>query len=124
MAQKRKTEFNLPYFGIDEGGKYPTIYNLKGDYGVVIQINNPVLQYSADPSAYDSSHQLYVNITKILGEGYVIQKQDVLTKKIYNKSDSTEYLQQKYDEHFNGIYRPNYLFGSYPKSKTRFVLQL
>jgi type IV secretory pathway VirB4 component len=102
MAQKRKTEFNLPYFGIDEGGKYPTIYNLKGDYGVVIQINNPVLQYSADPSAYDSSHQLYVNITKILGEGYVIQKQDVLTKKIYNKSDSTEYLQQKYDEHFNG----------------------
>lgn len=102
MAQKRKTEFNLPYFGIDESGKYPTIYNLKGDYGVVIQINNPVLQYSADPSAYDSSHQLYVNITKILGEGYVIQKQDVLTKKIYNKSDSTEYLQQKYDEHFNG----------------------
>ena len=102
MAQKRKTEFNLPYFGIDEGGKYPTIYNLKGDYGVVIQINNPVLQYSADPSAYDSSHQLYVNITKILGEGYVIQKQDVLTKKIYKKSDSTEYLQQKYDEHFNG----------------------
>jgi type IV secretory pathway VirB4 component len=102
MAQKGKTEFNLPYFGIDESGKYPTIYNLKGDYGVVIQINNPVLQYSADPSAYDSSHQLYVNITKILGEGYVIQKQDVLTKKIYNKSDSTEYLQQKYDEHFNG----------------------
>ncbi|SDM83438.1 TraG family conjugative transposon ATPase [Pedobacter antarcticus] len=102
MAQKRKTEFNLPYFGIDEDGKYSTIYNLKGDYGVVIQINNPVLQYSADPGAYDSSHQLYVNITKILGEGYVIQKQDVLTKKIYNKSDSTEYLQQKYDEHFNG----------------------
>jgi type IV secretory pathway VirB4 component len=102
MAQKRKTEFNLPYFGIDESGKYPTIYNLKGDYGVVIQINNPVLQYSADPSAYDGSHQLYVNITKILGEGYVIQKQDVLTKKIYNKADSTEYLQQKYDEHFNG----------------------
>ncbi|WP_162997110.1 TraG/VirB4 family ATPase [Mucilaginibacter kameinonensis] len=41
-------------------------------------------------------------MTKILGEGYVIQKQDVLTKKIYNKADSTEYLQQKYDEHFNG----------------------
>jgi type IV secretory pathway VirB4 component len=102
MAQKRKTEFTLPYFGIGETGKYPTVYNLKGDYGVIFQLNNPVLQYSADPGAYDNSHQLYVNITKILGEGYVIQKQDILTKKIYNKADSTEYLQKKYDEHFNG----------------------
>ena len=101
MAQKRKTEFNLPYFGIDEGGKYPAIYNLKGDYGVVIQINNPVLQYSADPSAYDSSHQLYVNITKILGEGYVIQKQDVLTKKIYNKSDSQQALKSSLGKRAN-----------------------
>ncbi|RYE27010.1 MAG: conjugal transfer protein TraG [Sphingobacteriaceae bacterium] len=102
MAQKRKTEFSLPYFGIEENMKYPTIYNLKGDYGVIFQINNPILQYSADPSAYDNSHQWYVNMTKILGEGYVIQKQDILTKKNYNKTDSTEYLQKKYDEHFNG----------------------
>ncbi|MEN0053592.1 MAG: DUF87 domain-containing protein [Mucilaginibacter sp.] len=102
MAQKRKTEFTLPYFGIDENDRYPTLYNLKGDYAVVFRLNNPVLQYSADPGAYDGSHQLFVNMTKILGEGYVIQKQDILTKKIYNKADSTEYLQQKYDEHFNG----------------------
>lgn len=102
MAQRRKTEFTLPYFGIDEKGKYPTLYNLKGDYAVVIQLINPVTQYSADPSAYDNAHQLFINMIKILGEGYVVQKQDVLTKKIYNKNDSTEYLQQKYDEHFSG----------------------
>jgi hypothetical protein len=102
MAQKRKTEFSLPYFGIDEDGKYPTLYNLKGDYAVVIKMNNPVLQYSADPSNYDNCHQLYINMIKILGEGYVIQKQDVLTKKIYNKNNSEVFLQQKYDEHFSG----------------------
>jgi len=102
MAQKRKTEFSLPYFGTDEVGKYPTLYNLKGDYAVIIKMNNPVLQYSADPSAYDSCHQLYINMIKILGEGYVIQKQDVLTKKIYDRTDAKVYLQQKYDEHFNG----------------------
>lgn len=102
MAHRRKTEFSLPYFGTDEIGKYPTLYNLKGDYAVIIKMNNPVLQYSADPSAYDSCHQLYINMIKILGEGYVIQKQDVLTKKIYDKKDAKVYLQQKYDDHFNG----------------------
>jgi len=102
MAQRRKTEFSLPYFGTDEVGKYPTLYNLKGDYAVIIKMNNPVLQYSADPSAYDSCHQLYINMIKILGEGYVIQKQDVLTKKIYDRKDAKVYLQQKYDEHFYG----------------------
>ena len=102
MAAKRKTEFKLPYLGIDETGKYSTLYNEKGDYGVVIQLTNPVLQYSADPSAYENSHQLYINMIKILGEGYVVQKQDILTKKFYNKNDSTEYLQKKYDEHFSG----------------------
>lgn len=102
MEAKRKTEFKLPYLGIDESGKYATLYNEKGDYGVVIQLTNPVLQYSADPSAYDNYHQLYINMIKILGEGYVIQKHDILTKKIYNKNNSTEYLQKKYDEHFSG----------------------
>jgi hypothetical protein len=101
-TRKRKTEFELPYFGIDKKGKYPTLYNKKGDYGVVMQLTNPVLQYSADPSAYENSHQLYTNMIKILGEEYVVQKQDILTKKIYKKADSTEYLQKKYDEHFSG----------------------
>lgn len=103
MAEKRRTEFSLPYVGIDDkSGKYPLLLNLKGDYAVIIKLNNPVLQYSADPAAYDNSHQLYINMIKILGEGYVIQKQDILCKRIYNKKDSTEYLQQKYDEHFSG----------------------
>src|SRR5690606_39289222 len=38
----------------------------------------------------------------ILGEGYVIQKQDVLSKTVYNASESTGYLQKKYDAHFHG----------------------
>ncbi len=102
IKKKRKTEFELPYLGISQTGKYSTLYNYKGDYGVVIQLTNPVLQYSANPSSYDNCHQLYINMIKILGEGYVVQKQDVLTKKTYDKIDSTEYLQKKYDEHFSG----------------------
>lgn len=102
MAHSKKTEFELPYFGVDEKGAYPTLYNTRGDYGVVITISNPVGQYSADPASYDSGHQIFINMIKILGEGYVLQKQDVLTKKTYTRDTSTVFLQRKYDEHFTG----------------------
>lgn len=100
--QSKKSEFSLPYIGIDKTQKFDTLYNVKGDFGAIIKVLNPVMQYSADPNAYDNCHQLYINIIKILGEGYVIQKQDVLSKKNFDKGDSTEYLQKRYDEHFKG----------------------
>lgn len=102
MSKKRKNEFKLPYMGVDEFMGIHMLANLKGDYGVVMQIENPVLQYSANPNKYDSFHQLYINIIKILGEGHLIQKQDILSRKIFNESDSEEYLQKKYDSHFHG----------------------
>src|SRR5690606_8650962 len=42
------------------------------------------------------------NLIKILGEGHLIQKQDVFSKKRYAQKHSKEYLQQKYDDHFQG----------------------
>src|SRR5690606_19101823 len=72
------------------------------DFCIIISLLNPVLQYSADPNNYDVFHRLYVNMIKILGEGYVIQKQDILSKTFYNSSESTGYLQKKFDEHFQG----------------------
>ena len=102
MIKRRKNEFKLPYLGIDNLDSFDILNNSQGDYGVIIQIKNPVLQYSADPSGYDSFHQLYTNIIKVLGEGYLIQKQDILSRSIYEEQNSTEYLQQKYDDHFEG----------------------
>ncbi|WP_339867097.1 TraG family conjugative transposon ATPase [uncultured Algoriphagus sp.] len=103
MFKKKRNEFKLPYLGVENEIKgFHCLFNLKGDFGVVLKLDNPVLQYSADSSKYDSFHQLYNNLIKILGEGHLIQKQDVFSRNTYSEKSSTEYLQQKYDDHFQG----------------------
>jgi conjugation system TraG family ATPase len=102
MPKRKKTAFKLPYIGIDHSNGYDVLYNEKGEFGVVLEVKNPVLQYAADPGNYNNFHQLYVNAIKILGEGYIVQKQDILSRKKFNPKSSGEYLQRKYDEHFRG----------------------
>lgn len=81
MPKRKKTAFKLPYIGIDHSNGYDVLYNEKGEFGVVLEVKNPVLQYAADPGNYNNFHQLYVNAIKILGEGYIVQKQDILSRK-------------------------------------------
>lgn len=103
MFNKKRNQFKLPYIGIEkETNGFHCLFNLAGDFGVILKLENPVLQYSADSSKYDSFHQLYTNLIKILGEGHLIQKQDIFSRNRYSEKNSTEYLQQKYDEHFQG----------------------
>ena len=102
MLKRRKNAFKLPYIAIDRFKGYLIIYNENGDFGLVLRITNPVLQYSANPESYDSFHRLYVDVLKTLGEGYLIQKQDVFSKKKFNSQRSHEYLQKKFDGHFKG----------------------
>lgn len=100
----KKAVFELPYMDGEykKAGKFDVVFTNTGDMSVIVKVTNPVLQYSGDPDAYDSFHSLYSNIFKILGEGYMIQKQDVLAKKKYRGGEAKEFLQQKYNEHFEG----------------------
>jgi len=100
MLHQRKTIFNLPYAGIDVAENLAILYGEKGDLSTVIEIGNPVLQYSADSDAYTNFHSLFLNAINILGEGCIIQKQDLLIRKKYESRPSTEFLKQKYNEHF------------------------
>lgn len=93
--------FEMPYIGIDTE-KYGIIYNDCGDYSVVIKCQNPVEQYCADYEAYQAFHQLFENILKILGPDFTLQKQDIFTKKIFQPSDSNDFLEQQYFSHFKG----------------------
>src|SRR5690554_6918803 len=102
MPKRRKNAFKLPYIAIDRFKGYPIIYNENGDFGLVLGITNPVLEFSANPESYDSSHRLYVDVLKTLGEGYLIQKQDVFSKKKFDSQPSHEFLQKKFDGHFKG----------------------
>lgn len=102
--------FEKPFIGFDESSVYKTDYDiLIGKYGnpvVGININNFILQYSADPDLYSKYHLVFNQLVNILGEGHIFQKVDIFDKRKYKSEDATEYLQQKYSEHFDGrIYK-------------------
>ncbi len=92
----------MPYAGIDTYNGLDILYGDKGDFSVILHITNPVLQYGADPDAYSAYQSLLLNIIKILGEGHIIQKQDVFIRKKYKGAAAGEFLQQKYHAHFEG----------------------
>lgn len=99
----RKRIFKQPYLGIEsKDSEVHSLIGLNGEFSVVISLTNTVQQYSADEESYKDFHAVFLNVIKILGEGFTIQKLDILTKSQYLKNDSTAYLQKKYDEHFYG----------------------
>ncbi len=102
MQKTKRTAFRLPYAGVESYKGLSLLYSEKGDYSLIIKFQNPALQYSADPDAYTSFHSLLLNIVKLLGAGYIIQKQDVFVRKTFKGKPCREFLQEQYSRHFEG----------------------
>ncbi|OYD42709.1 TraG family conjugative transposon ATPase [Sphingobacterium cellulitidis] len=102
MRTERKTAFEMPYVGIDHYQGMSILYSDRGDFSAVMRLTNPVLQYGADPEAYTTFQHVLLNVIKILGEGHIIQKHDVFIKRKYRPKPASEFLEQKYQEHFEG----------------------
>jgi conjugation system TraG family ATPase len=102
MQNHLKTAFKLPYTGIHTDPDGAILYGDCGDFSMVFAIRNPVLQYGADPEPYQAYHLVLSNMIKVLGEGYLIQKQDVLFRRQYENKPTPEFLQQRYHAHFEG----------------------
>lgn len=107
MKTKKKI-FDIPFIGYDEGKTHGWNFDvLIGKFGnpvIGIKIKNIVEQYSADPDSYIAFHSLLNQVISIVGEGFIIQKTDIFSKKRYTAEPSDEFLQQKYSEHFDGRY--------------------
>jgi conjugation system TraG family ATPase len=97
-----KSLFNIPYAGVDKTGEFDLLIGLNGEYSVVIKMINPVIRYSAYPAGYEEFHHLLINVVKVLGDGFILQKQDVISRTVYDSRPAAEYLQQKYNAHFKG----------------------
>ncbi|WP_292009675.1 TraG family conjugative transposon ATPase [Chryseobacterium sp.] len=106
MTKIKKQAFNIPFIGYDYAKDYGWDFDvLFGQYGnpiIGIRIKNIVEQYSADPDMYLQFHTILNQVVSIIGEGRIIQKLDIFSKKKYTAEESTEFLQQKYSEHFDG----------------------
>lgn len=106
MATTKKQTFDIPFIGYDYGKDFNWNFDvLFGQYGnpiIGIKIKNMVEQYSADPDNYLHFHTILNQVVSIIGEGRIVQKLDIFSKKKYTAEPSNQFLQQKYSEHFDG----------------------
>lgn len=106
MAAPKKQAFSIPFIGYDHGKDFNWDFDvLFGQYGnpiIGIRIKNIVEQYSADPDSYLNFHTVLNQVVSIIGEGRIVQKLDIFSKKKYAAEQSSQFLQQKYSEHFEG----------------------
>lgn len=93
-----RSEFKLPYLAIADD----LLFGEYGDFSAILSVSNSVVQYGASPAAYDEYHNLLINLVKLLGDGYMLQKLDVFCKTSYAAKPATEFLQQQYNAHFTG----------------------
>ena len=106
MVKTKKQAFDIPFIGYDYGKDFGWDFDvLFAQYGnpiIGIRIKNIVEQYSADPDNYLNFHTVLNQVVSIIGEGRIVQKLDIFSKKRYNAESSNQFLQQKYSEHFDG----------------------
>ncbi|WP_126652230.1 TraG family conjugative transposon ATPase [Chryseobacterium aureum] len=102
----KKQAFHIPFIGYDygenSGWDFDVLFGQFGNPIIGIRIKNSVEQYSADPDNYLHFHTVLNQVVSIIGEGRVVQKLDIFTKKRYSAEKSSQFLQQKYSEHFDG----------------------
>lgn len=110
MGAKKKKRMEGLVIGFDqikdEEGKlkHTVMYTKDGTPSVILQIQNPVMKYSADAGLYYGYMDALKNILQTLGEGYAMQKQDIFIRDTYHFDipDGTDYLSQCYFRHFEG----------------------
>ena len=99
----KKQRFIPPYLAIEDYNGRPILYNRKGEYSVVMSINNPIQKYSSSPEAYYTYNEVIANLIKTLGQGYSIQKHDIFSRTSFSpKGNPDSYLSKKYFEYFTG----------------------
>ena len=96
------------YFSVEEVDGIGILYSKTGDYSAIIEIHNPVQKYSAETDSYYNYSHLFTNICQALGEGYIIQKQDVFVRKSFDAKEHmgsdrrNSFLSDAYFRFFDG----------------------
>jgi len=97
---EQKHEFSWPYLGISSCSGFDLLCGEMGDFSLLISIENPVLALSADGRGYDDFLSQLKAVVNILGEGHIIQKQDIFCRKAFSQKEAENFLQQSYWSHF------------------------
>ena len=101
---KRSRVFQDIYFTVEEVDGIGILYTKNGDYSAVLEMENPVLKYSANIDAYYGFTSLLNSLTQTLGEGYALHKQDIFCRRRFHHDGkgSGEFLSASYFHYFEG----------------------
>ncbi len=104
MAQTKKKVFDGLYSGLEETDGNVVLFSAKGDPSVIFEMTNPVQQLCTDAGQYIRFQDVLSNVVQTLGEGYALQKQDILCKQAYHHDvpEDAEFLTRNYFNYFEG----------------------
>ena len=104
MAQSKKRIFNGLYAQLEETDGNVVLFSAKGEPSVIFEMTNPVQQLCTDAEQYMLFQDVLSNIVQTLGEGYALQKQDILCKQSYRHDvpADAEFLTRSYFKYFEG----------------------
>lgn len=104
MAHKRKRIFDGLYAQLEETDGNVVLFSTRGEPSVIFEITNPVQQLCTDAQQYMLFHDVLSNILQTIGEGYALQKQDILCRQAYHHDvpDDAEFLTRSYFRYFEG----------------------
>ena len=122
----KRTKFSALYSGMETVNGAAILYTNKGEYSIILKIENPIVKYCADINSYYSFTDIMTTLLKNLGEGYAVQKQDIFCKQKYSKKliGNEEYLSKSYFEFFEGREYTDcttYLIITQEKKKSSFL---
>ena len=78
---KRARIFDHIYYSMEDVDGMGVVYTRRGDCTAAIAFRNPVVRYRSSEDGYRRFMELMEGIIKDLGEGYCIQKQDIIARK-------------------------------------------
>ena len=104
MAQKRKRAFDGLYAQLEETDGNVVLFSAKGEPSVIFEMTNPVQQLCTDAEQYLRFQDVLSGVVQTLGEGYALQKQDILCKQSYRHEvpENAEFLTKSYFRYFEG----------------------
>lgn len=126
MATSKKRVFDGLYAQLEETDGNVVLFSAKGEPSVIIEMTNPVQQLCTDAEQYMLFQDVLSNIVQTLGEGYCLQKQDILCRQAYSRSvpEDAEFLTRSYFKYFEGrefTEITTYLIITQEGQKSRFV---
>ena len=109
MSSKKQV-FDSLFTGIeditDSKGKvtHTVLYSKNGNPSSVFEIENPVQQWCTDADQYYAYMNIWDNVIQTLGEGYCLQKQDIICRQAYHHdiTPDMEFLSESYFRYYEG----------------------